>query len=650
MSTRVRPSFSIALFLLLPLLFIFPSDQVPGKAGDEPLPGFVRLPPGELKKSLIAKTDPILPPLPSSEKINRTAILELIIDREGVVRGVKPVSVHLRLEEAAMRAARKWKFSPVVQNGAPVMAIGDIDMDFVQPVSLAESAELDNARNAAKRDPKDSQVHYRLAKICEEAGRYEEAIESLNQALSLKPDFEAAEIALGGIYGHLRQGNRQVSAYRQYLSQNPKSVEVLKRLSEAFMADKRYSDAIKPLEELEVLIPLDPWVPHEMGRANSQLGRMESAIRFYRMALDVDAENASLHDDLGYELTKIREFKDAEAQLTRALALDPALRSAYHHLGDLYLRANRPWEAIPVFENCIRRAHPDFDDLAIDYRMLGICRIYAKEFEPAVKFLEQSLVLNPNQAQVFCDLGRIQIVKNQKEHAVELLRQGIRINANEPCLLSQLSYALTMLNRLSEAENAAESLVRLFPEALPAYLQLAQVLIRKESWEKADATLKRASQVAPGDFRIHVLAAELFDKTAKTAEAEREIREAMKLQPNDPTVLNNLGYFLADHDKDLAEALKLIERAVKASPDNAAFLDSLGWVYFKLGRNDEAEKYLLEALKITSDSAAMLEHLGDLYQKQGKEELARQKWQESLLVTGSATDIDRLKRKLGEQK
>ena len=650
MSAHARLSMSIALLLLASLSPVFPSDQLPSKAGEESLPRFVRLPQGEIKKSLVSKTDAILPPLPTSEKVNRTAILELIVDQAGAVRSVKPVSVHPRLEEAAIRAARKWKFSPISENGAPVIAIGEIEVDFVQPDSPPESAELDNARSAAKRDPKDPQVYYRLGKTCEEAGRYEEAIESLNQALSLKPDFEAAEIALGGIYGRLRQGNKQVSAYRQYLSQNPKSAEIKKGLVGAFMADKRYSDAIKVLEELEVLIPMDPWVPHEMGRANSQLGRIETAIRFYRMALDVDAENASLHDDLGSELSKIREFKDAEAQLTRALALNPGLRSAYHHLGALYLQANRPSDAITVIENCIRHAHPDFDDLSADYRMLGVCRIFTKEFEPAVKFLEQALVLDPNQAQIYCDLGRVQIVKNQKERAVELLQQGIRINANEPCLVSQLSYAMTMLNRLGEAESAAEQLVRLFPEALPAYLQLAEVQIRRENWEKADATLKRASQIAPGDFRVHVLTSELFDKTAKQAEAEQELREAMKLQPNDPTVLNNLGYFLADHDKDLAEALKLVERAVKATPDNAAFLDSLGWAYFKLGKYDEAEKYLLEALKITSDSAAALEHLGDLYQRQGREELARRKWQESLRVTGPQADIDRLKRKLGEQK
>ncbi len=650
MSNHARLSFFMAFFLSVPLSTIFPSDQLPGKAGEEsPLPRFVRLPSGELKKSLVSKTDPIFPPLPPSERGNRTAFLELIVDKSGIVRGVKPVSVHPRLVEAAVRAARNWKFSPILEEGAPVMAIGDIDMEFLQPDSIPESAELQNARSTAKQNPKNPQVYYRLGKACEEAGLYEEAIESLNQALILKPDFEGAEIALGGVYGRLRQVNKQISEYQQYLSRNPKSVEILKAQAGANMADKRYSDAIKVLEELEVLIPVDPWVPHEMGRANSQLGRMETAIRFYRMALDVDTGNASLHDDLGFELSKIREFKDAEAQLTRALELNPALRSAYHHLGELYLHSNRPSDAIRVLEKCIRHAHPDYDDLAADYRMLGVCRIFAKEFEPAVTLLEQSLVLDPSQAQVYCDLGRIQIVKNQKERAVELLQRGIRINANEPCLLSQLCYAMTMLNRLGEAEKFAEQLVRLFPEALPAYLQLAEVEIRKESWEKADAALKRASQIAPGDFRLRVLASELFDKTAKQAEAEQELREAMKLQPNDPTILNNLGYFLADHDKNLAEALRLVERAVKAVPDNAAFLDSLGWAYFKLGKDDEAEKYLLEALKITSDSAAALEHLGDLYQRQGKEELARRKWREALLVTGPPTDVDRLKRKLGEQ-
>ncbi len=650
MSIYMKSPFPAVLFLFAFLPSILPADQSPGKVGDEPLPRIVRVPSGALEKSLIEKTNPIFPPLPSQENINKRATLELIIDQAGVVRNVRPIAVHPRLEDAAMSAARKWRFSPVSENGVPVIAIGTIEMDFAAADPLPESADLDNARSAAKQDPKNPQIHYRVARLCEETGRYEEALESVNRALTLKPDFEAAEITLGDIYKHLRQETRQISAFRQYLTVNPKSAEILKLLASAYMADERYPDAIKTLEDLELLSPMDPWAPHEMGRANSQLGRMEAAIRFYRMALDIDRENASLHDDLGYELTKIRQFKDAETELTRALTLNPGLRSAYHHLGDSYLRANRISDAIAVYENCIRRAHSDFGDLATDYRMLGICRILNKEFDPATKLLEQALVLDPNRAQVYCDLGRIQILKNQKERAVVLLRQGTRINANEPCLLSQLSYALMLLNRMDEGEAAAEQLVMMFPEALPAYLQLAQLLIRKESWEKADSTLKRAAQIAPGDFRVHLILGELFARMVKPAEAERELREALKLQPNDPTVLNNVGYFLVELDKDVAEALKMIERAVKASPDNAAFLDSLGWAYFKLGKYDEAEKYILDSLKITSDSAAVLEHLGDVYLKQGKEEPARRKWREALLVSGPPSNMERLRRKLGEPK
>ena len=115
-------------------------------------------------------------------------------------------------------------------------------------------------------------------------------------------------------------------------------------------------------------------------------------------------------------------------------------------------------------------------------------------------------------------------------------------------------------------------------------------------------------------------------------------------------MLNNLGYFLVDHDKDLTEAFKMIERAVTAEPENPSYLDSLGWAYFKLGQLDQAEKYIVQSLKGRARSAEVLEHLGDVRMRQGREEQARQSWREALGAAPDRSQTERLRQKLAENK
>jgi Flp pilus assembly protein TadD len=132
----------------------------------------------------------------------------------------------------------------------------------------------------------------------------------------------------------------------------------------------------------------------------------------------------------------------------------------------------------------------------------------------------------------------------------------------------------------------------------------------------------------------------------KPEAAESSYREALRVAPDDPYVLHNVGYFLVEQDKNLAEALQLIRRAVDAQPTNPYFLDGLGWAYFKLGHLDEAERYIGESVRLDGTSLLPQEHLGDVYSRQGKVQQARAAWGKALSLSVTAESTARLKGKL----
>jgi tetratricopeptide (TPR) repeat protein len=119
------------------------------------------------------------------------------------------------------------------------------------------------------------------------------------------------------------------------------------------------------------------------------------------------------------------------------------------------------------------------------------------------------------------------------------------------------------------------------------------------------------------------------DKAGMERESVRNFESLLKDRPEDASLLNALGYSLADRNKKLPRAESLIRKALQASPDNPAFLDSLGWVMFRRGDIPGALPYLERAYRIFPD-AEIASHWGELLWVSGKQAEARSLWARSL--------------------
>jgi tetratricopeptide (TPR) repeat protein len=129
--------------------------------------------------------------------------------------------------------------------------------------------------------------------------------------------------------------------------------------------------------------------------------------------------------------------------------------------------------------------------------------------------------------------------------------------------------------------------------------------------------------------------------------AEADFREALKLEPDQPLVLNYLGYSLVEKRESLDEALAMIEKAAKAEPEDGYITDSLGWVLYRLGRYQEAVQPMLRAVELTPDDPIINDHLGDVLWMVGRKREAEFQWRRALSF-GPADDLDmdRVRRKL----
>lgn len=139
---------------------------------------------------------------------------------------------------------------------------------------------------------------------------------------------------------------------------------------------------------------------------------------------------------------------------------------------------------------------------------------------------------------------------------------------------------------------------------------------------RAVECLERAARRRPNPLLLTTFGWALHE-AGRPKEAEKVLKEAYRRYPEDPEVLNSLGYFYAEQGKNLQEAVRLIRKALERKPNAFHIVDSLGWAYFKMGRLAEARRELERAVKLGGRrSAEVLYHLAVAYASLGMRESA----------------------------
>ena len=210
--------------------------------------------------------------------------------------------------------------------------------------------------------------------------------------------------------------------------------------------------------------------------------------------------------------------------------------------------------------------------------------------------------------------------------------------------------ALYDLDRSDEAVDALTSLAEQYPGISTVHASLGDVLRRLERYaESIDAYTTALDIVDTGQTRfwyLYYTRAISYEREGLWDEAEADFRAALSLNPDQPNVLNYLGYSLVEQRRNFDEALDMIERAVAARPDSGYIVDSLGWVLYRLGRFEEAVEPMERAVELVPTDSVINDHLGDVYWMVGRHREAEFQWHRALSFDPDEEDAERIRLKL----
>ena len=137
-----------------------------------------------------------------------------------------------------------------------------------------------------------------------------------------------------------------------------------------------------------------------------------------------------------------------------------------------------------------------------------------------------------------------------------------------------------------------------------------------------------------------------YERVKNWPKAEVDLKKALELYPDQPLVLNYLGYSWIDQGRNLDQGMKLIEKAVALKPDDGYIVDSLGWAHYKQGNFEEAVRYLERAVELRPEDPILNDHLGDALWRVGREREARFQWDQALTLDPEPDDAAKIREKL----
>jgi tetratricopeptide (TPR) repeat protein len=211
--------------------------------------------------------------------------------------------------------------------------------------------------------------------------------------------------------------------------------------------------------------------------------------------------------------------------------------------------------------------------------------------------------------------------------------------------------ALQEAARLEDALTAMRATVERFPDALEAHTALGDMLRRESRFEEAAAAYDRAiallgENAAPQYWPIFYQRGIAYERSKQWARAEADFKMALKLEPDQPDVLNYLGYSWVERGENLAEAEEMIRTAVKQRPDDGYIVDSLGWVLFRFGEFEKAAEELGRAVELRPVDPVINDHYGDALWMIGRKTEARFQWRRALSFDPEEDDAGRIRKKL----
>jgi len=269
----------------------------------------------------------------------------------------------------------------------------------------------------------------------------------------------------------------------------------------------------------------------------------------------------------------------------------------------------------------------------------------------ALVYLQLALYLSPNHPMALLSLADLYESVKKPQMAIKVYE---RMPASSPLRRNaqiQLAINLDAADRSDEAIKILKNITAEDPKDLEALMALGNVERGRKKFADCAQSYSRGIDALPpttdkNTWIYYYYRGICEERSKQWSKAEADMRKALELQPEQPHVLNYLGYSWIDQGINLDEGMKMIKRAVEQRPDDGYIVDSLGWAYYRIGNYEDAVKNLERAIDLKPEDPTINDHLGDAYWRVGRTLEAKFQWAHARDLKPEAEDLPKIEAKI----
>ena len=482
---------------------------------------------------------------------------------------------------------------------------------------------LKHYRLAAK-SIEDSRIAARTAYIALYGEHYDEALVALDRWRELEPGAADLPGMYATTYLKLAQPEKAVPYIEEMLSATDQaSVNAAMLVKQLLAEDASTKDAYLVLQQINNKEDKNKHLLILQSRYAAELKKYDESLAILDQVLEIDPSMHEVSIIKARILFALGKHEEASALMKQVLEEFPdnnALRLQYARM----LVEQQNLKAATEQYSILHENQPEDGEIALS---LALLNIEMNNIEEAIVALEHLIEIDKNVSIANYYLARIAQSQGDNKQAIAYylrvkngdytfdaqLRIGILLS-----ILGKSDEGLAKLEALAEAQSNWDLRVK-------AYLAQGEVLRSQQRYKEGVEMYSRALQQNREDTNLLYARGLMAEKVDRLDMAEADLLKVISKEPDNADALNALGYTLADRTSRYKEALEYINRAAELVPDEPAILDSLGWVSYRLGRMDDALKWLSRAFEKLED-AEIAAHYGEVLWHSNQKDKAREVW------------------------
>lgn len=439
--------------------------------------------------------------------------------------------------------------------------------------------------------PKDIEAHQMAATTSLHQGDIATSVISLEWLLEFAKDKKQGFKLLSALLDRVTDKQVAASAMQEMVSRYPDIIEGHISYARLAFAAKQYDNAVNAATKATRMDVNNANAKVILARAQIELGNTDEALQALDSLLKQEPENHEL-------------------RLTYARML---------------MAVNRYESAIKQFEILLKKS-PDNADLIYSAALVSM---QMKSYSSAEKYLKKIIVLGKHEQEAWFYLGRLE---EKRKHYKKAQEWYARVDTADLYIDAQMGAARVQgkSGQLEDAKNRYAVLRESYPEhATTIWLSESEMLREINEDQSAYELLNAAVALHPDDIDLRYSRALAAERVDRIDILESDLKLVLKKDPQHAHALNALGYTLADRTTRYDEALGYILQAFKLKPNDPAIIDSMGWIQYRLGNLGKAVEYLMQANEILRDGEVAA-HLGEVLWMRGDREAASALWKDAL--------------------